>query len=266
MPVYRHRFSCIATTILFQLVISLFTIGSVSAETKYVSDVLVINIRSSIEAPYTVVGSVYSNDPLKILRAEGKYYLIETDDGKQGWISQQYVKDTLPKTLQLDKLRSEKEELQETLGTTIAELESLKEKFMAIPSSDEAEQLIDERNSLREQVSKLENQVAQLMSTPDFKAGEEFSRLKSAHANLIAQKAEQDRTTQESIDNLNTTIIKLRDQKGSEKARIEQLTTENLELRKKSNVYWFLAGAAVFLFGIITGKISGTRKKRSSLY
>ncbi|WP_163336625.1 SH3 domain-containing protein [Desulfopila sp. IMCC35008] len=266
MTEYRHRFiSGIAFT-LSQLFVILLTTGSVAAETKYVSDVLVINIRSSIKSPYTVIGSVYSDDPLKIIRTEEKYYFVETEDGKQGWISQQYVKDTLPKSLLLEQLSDEKEELQRKLDTAIGELASLKEKFTAIPSSGEAEQFIDERNTLRTQVSELKEQVAKLMSTPDFKATEEFSRIKEAHTNLIAQKAEQDKENKQNIDNLNATIKKLQDYKGSERAKIEQLTAENLELKKKSNVYWFLAGSAVFLFGIITGKISRPRKKKRSLY
>lgn len=266
MPLYRHRFTSIIILTLSQLLAILLTTGSIAAETKYVSDVLVINIRSSIKAPYNVVGSVYSDAPLKILRTEDKYYFVETEDGKQGWISQQYVKDTLPKSLLLEQLRSEKEELQETLNSTVNELDSLKEKFAAIPSSGEAEQLIDERNTLRNQVTELTEQVAQLMSTPDFKSAEEYSTIKEAHENLLAQKAEQDKANKQTVDSLNATIKKLQDYKGSEQAKIEQLTVENLELKKKTNVYWFLAGSAVFLFGIITGKISGPRKKKRTLY
>lgn len=266
MPVYRHRFSFTITFAFTQLLVILLTTGHVFAETKYVSDVLIINIRSSIKAPYTVVGSVYSDQPLKILRTEEKYYFVETGDGKQGWISRQYVKDTAPKSLLIEQLRSEKDELSETLNTTNKELEDLKEKFAAIPSSGEAEELIDERNNLREQVSDLEKQVFSLMSTPDFKAGQELTRIKESYAKLISEKAEQEKASQDSIDKLNATVKKLQDYKGSENAQIEQLTTENKELRKKTNVYWFLAGSAVFLIGIITGKILNPRKKKRSLY
>jgi SH3 domain protein len=266
MPACRHLLSFKISLTLFQLFAILLLSRDVVAETKYVSDVLVINIRSSIEAPYSVVDSVYSDEPLKILRTDEKYYFVETENGKQGWISKQYVKDTVPKSLLIKQLRSEKDDITESLNSTKLELQELRDKFAAIPSSGEAERIIDERNKLREQIVELKKQVATLLATPNIKAGQELAKMKEEYTTLTAEKNQQEEANQQTIKELKATVSKLQDKKGAESAAISQLKEENLALRKKTNVYWFLAGSGVFLIGIITGKILNPRKKKRSLY
>ena len=69
-----------------------FLISQSKAETRYVSDLLYINIKDKLEKPYQVVAKVKSNDPLIILEENDTYAKVETEAKQVGWIAKQYLK------------------------------------------------------------------------------------------------------------------------------------------------------------------------------
>lgn len=235
------------------------------ADTKYVSDILVINIKSSIEAPFEVVDSVISDEPLQIIRTKDRYYYVETTDGKKGWISKQYVKDTPPKSQIIELLRSENLALAEKLNEEEAKTAQLQTSLDSIPKSSELSQFLEEKEKVEDEAAKLREQVKELLENPNIAAGQELERLKKLHKDLIEEKDELSRE----LTQLNSKLQKTAD--DHQQILEEQNTEHNraaqeiVRLKRKNNLYWFAAGALVFFVGMLTGKIS-TKKKKKYLY
>ncbi|MDY7031486.1 MAG: SH3 domain-containing protein, partial [Thermodesulfobacteriota bacterium] len=60
--------------ILFVLIIQLpFPFGSAHGDTRYVSDMLILNLRDRPGKGYKVITRLYSNTPVEVLGESGRY-------------------------------------------------------------------------------------------------------------------------------------------------------------------------------------------------
>ncbi len=284
------------TSISISLLLLIFSLPVPAySQIKYVSDYLLVNIRDNIEKPYTVIGTVKTDEQLKVLEEQGRYVKVETADGKQGWIKKQYLKTSLPKKIIIKNQEHRIEQLEK-------EIASLKE---LVPDTDSATPLLDNIKNLQEKLEQASSQNKKLTDTIS-SLTEENTTLKTS---LEATEADQDvvsqlQKAQTHIQQLNLEIADLRANTSKSKlvdkelqnlkvqytnllqvsenaASIARQRDELLELKKKhqsliteqqktieeleSNtlIYWFLAGALVFLIGILFGKMS--QKRRSKL-
>lgn len=252
------------------LLLALLPVAAACAETRYISDQLVINIKDNIEQPYTVVAKVRSNEAVTVLEENDTHARVETEGKQVGWISKQYLTTTVPKALLVEQLRKElaaartqgqsspgaaappelaeiaKErdrlrlELQ-SAQSRINELEAAAAHAEATPSPAESAALTTEIQGLLDKRTQLEAEIGQLRA--------QFESLSDGHIDIEALAQEKDRLQQEN---------------AAKDERIAALTAENQRLSKNTMLYWFGAGALVFLAGLLSGKISSRKKTKYS--
>lgn len=79
-------------------------INSPSSNIRYIRDYLIIPLRSEASTASTVVHpGLKSGTVLQILQVndESKFSLVKTNDGKEGWISNQYLMSQIPTSVKL---------------------------------------------------------------------------------------------------------------------------------------------------------------------
>jgi SH3 domain protein len=255
-----------------------FVSGTASADDKirYVSDMLIINLKTSVEAPFKVVAKLYSNDKLEVLETDGRFSRVRTEDGKEGWIASQYLTSKTPKTVIIEELTSQLDTLRSDGITSsastdmIGEFENLKRLNSELQTSNN--RLAAENESLNVIVEQLKQQVEQLtsktlMETRHSEEKEIISHLQAENKLLSKEVEELSIKNQGLLSSVTTnpsdkTFEKLR-------KRSTALAQENSTLRSKVNnlefermIYWFLAGAIVFFAGMISGKIFGKKTRK----
>jgi len=254
------------------IVLSLFLLvhSQAWAESKYVSDFLLIRIKDNIEQPYNVVTTVQTDDKVEVIDKQEKYFKIRTEDGQEGWILQHYLKSSLPKAMIIDRLTKENEELQAALeeymgfnGNSVDtdELQNQISKLqIELAEAHQQNRLLQQSVPLTPSQAPPSNEEEIPVGTEQTKvvtlAEQELQILKLQHTNLL------DFTKTDDSDELGKDS--LLDEIQKSKAVIDDLTAENEELRSKKMIYLFMAGASVFLAGLLFGKIGGRRKNRYS--
>lgn len=263
-------------------------------EIRYVSDFLIVNIKDSVESPYNIVGTVQSDDKVEVLEKKGRYLKVRTESDVEGWISNQYLKSSVPRKLIIANQKLEISKLSE-------KLKQYEGQVSALPiSSDEKKEEIKLLKFKLAELSKvhqsLQNDYQSLMDNPPkgnelqtnivtelrnklvlleeenrkFKlnsdqhsqsessdlADKELQKLKLQYTNLL-QNSENVGSLTEERDSL------LIDNEKFEKL-ILTLQTKNKALLNKQRLYWFLAGAVVFIFGLLFGKVGSRKKNRFS--
>ncbi|MDK9707879.1 MAG: SH3 domain-containing protein [Desulforhopalus sp.] len=221
---------------------------------RYVSDVLVVNIKDRLEKPYEVVATVQSEDPLKIIEESGNYFLVETKDGKQGWLAKQYVKSELPKTIVIQKLKQDLTVLMDRINA---------KPDLSPDGKPEERQSADLLcQELQEKLNDAEKYIAKLT--------EEQKKSHSSQADSPSKSSTStiELSSSTSLDQLEQTpenyalLISEFEKRGKQIIELEKI------VEKKDNqtqFLWFGAGAAVFLIGLLAGK-SGNRKKNKLIY
>ena len=201
---------------------------SAQAQTQYVSDHLVITVRTGQGAQFQIIKTLESGEHVKVLETtDTGYTQIETSDGVEGWVRTQYLADEPVASEKLVKAESR-------LLETRASLKKIKEKFSSL--SAEHKVLSENQLSLNTNKKQLDTELARL--------------------NEVAKKPilldKQNRELQQK----NVTLEK----------DLQRLNQENHSLKDRSQREWFIAGALVLFGGIILGliipKLRG--RKRSS--
>lgn len=184
---------------------------------QYVSDQLVITLRTGQGSAYQIIRTLPSGTRLDVIETtDTGYARVRTDDGDEGWIRSQYLS---PEPIARLKLVS----AEKKLGKLEADNTSLHEKSQ----------------ELRKQRSDLKNKNKDLLTR--VKAAEsQLSRLNDVAAKPIL------------LDKENR---KLQQQNISQEKKLQMIAQENQVLRDRSQREWFIAGAIVLLGGIFLGLI-----------
>jgi SH3 domain protein len=207
-----------------------FLILSVSftaqAETQYVSDRLVITVRTGQGAQFEIIKTLESGAHVQVLEVtDTGYTRIETSDGTEGWVRSQYLIET--------PVANEKLTITEAkLVKTKTALAKIKESFATL--SEEHKVLSQQQTSLSTNKKQLDTELA--------------------HLNEIAKKPI-------ILDRQNR---KLQQENVSLGKDLQRLNQENHSLKDRSQREWFIAGALVLFGGIVLGliipKLRGRKK------
>ncbi len=201
---------------------------SVQAETQYVSDHLVITVRTGQGAQYQIIKTLESGEHVKVLEVtDTGYTKIETSDGTEGWVRSQYLAEEPVASEKLAKTKAKLIKLR-------AAYKKLKENYATL--SKEHKILSANQAALSSDKKQLDSELARL--------------------NEVAKKPilldRQNRELQER----NVTLEK----------DLQRLNQENYSLKDRSQREWFIVGALVLFGGMILGliipKLRG--RKRSS--
>ncbi len=196
----------------------LFVSGIVTGQTLYVSDQLVITVRTGAGTEFSVIENLVSGDMVEVLdeNEEGNYFLVRTPSGVEGWVLSRYLADV---PAAKDRLVSADQNLAEA-EVRIANLE---ETIVSL-----TEEL--ETTTLRLQ----EAEGANSLLTTD------LADIRDASENVLSIR-EQNESLRRRLNE--------RDQ------QVELLTIDNGELSSSATRDWFIVGAGVLLAGIIVGLI-----------
>ena len=225
---------------IFMLVFALLTLApatvrSAHADTRYVTDMLILSLREGPGSEYKVIRTLQSDARVEVLEENETYLRVRTEEGEQGWVARQYISSNIPKPVIIAGLRKE-------VGQLEARVEEL-EKGRTL--------LLEKLKATRESMSKsmaealsAKNEIKQLT--------EKYDKLVSQSKNVVELVAEHDRV-KTANDGLRTANEKL-------KTEIQDLKQDNESLIRRQILEWFLAGGGVFFIGLIIGKLS--RKKK----
>lgn len=203
---------------------------NVYAETMYVVDRIEVAVRSNKGMEHGIVAVVRTDEKVEVLSTEGEYAFIRCPNGVEGWMLKRYLTSSLPKSQEINRLK-----------TTIEQLRKDKQE-----ASDEISKLHEDRRILENNLRLKKEALKQVEN--------ELDELKRASAEYLTLRQEHELLREE----MEKTMLKL-----------EKLSEENMVLRSRSNFMWFVAGASAILFGFIMGSILQSLryyKKRKSRY
>lgn len=217
-----------STQIPLVIITLLLPLSQAIAETRYISDQLVVTVRSQKGNTYNALESLISDSPVEILGEDKTYVKVRTKKGTEGFIRKQYITKKLPKSIQIKRLQAELSQLQQTLEK--AQISSEESQTSANIHQSQVDELRKNLSQTSQKLDRISTDYQQLLKDSE-------NVLQVANAN--EQLAEQNKQ-------INSELAILRD--------------ENQSFHRSNMIQWFLAGAGVFLGGWIIGKIS--RKKQ----
>lgn len=146
--------------ILFTLILTLPLLSTAAiAQTRYVSDVLYVPLRSGMGNQYRIVHQgLASGSRLELLRQEEtedgeSWSLVRTPEGEEGWMRSQFLLDEPTASLKLGQAQQRAERLAEQNQSLEEELASAQER------ADELENTLEE---VRQNHAELENEHGEL--------------------------------------------------------------------------------------------------------
>ncbi len=159
--------------------------GPSLAETRYVSDLLVVTVRDQPSNAAQVLTTVQTGAPLEVLEELHDFLRVRTEKGIEGYIRSQYVSGELPKTERIAQLQATISQQQqkitelsasldsiqnraENLSETAKELGRVKADYQALQkTSANVLQITRERDQLQQENSDLTNRMQQLKEEND---------------------------------------------------------------------------------------------------
>ena len=103
--------------VLYLFVLACFLIissGNAFADTRFVSDKLIITLRSS-KGTGSKTCTLKSGNPVEIIEESGRYLKVRTKDGKESWVASQYISTKTPKSTVIKKLEKQINSLNKSL-------------------------------------------------------------------------------------------------------------------------------------------------------
>lgn len=190
--------------------------GAAAADTRYVSDQLVITLRAGQGDQYRILRTLISGTRLEILEEQGEFARVRIANGEEGWVRTQYLLDAPTAKLVL-------KEVSDKLARYEQENKVLRQ---------ELSQLKQDHSALQQQAGTVEK---------------EYKRLTQEHTNIsqIAQRPME-------LDKENR---QLRQEAEVITSELQTLRSENSKLKKNTTQQWFLAGGGVLLLGVLLGII-----------
>ncbi len=188
-----------------------------AAETRYVTDHLIITLRSGQGKQYQVLKTLPSGTPLEILETtEDGYSRVRTPDGIEGWVLSRYLSE---EPIARDRLAKAQKQL---------------------------ERLQADNRKLRSQVTELRKKAAELEAERD--------RLRSENRKLAGELKHLKQVAAKPIELEEQNRI-LKQQNVSLEKELQLVRQENQVLQNSTQRDWFIAGAGVLLGGILLGLI-----------
>jgi SH3 domain protein len=227
-------------TVVFVLLMSIpVTVRSAHADTRYVSDMLILCLRSGPGNEYRVIKTLRSNTPVEVLEEEEDHLKVRTDDGAEGWVVKQYISSDTPKPVIIAALKRDVEQLEGMVEKLKKDRTSLSDELEAAKQSHatRVKELEEEASDNSKEIYRKTRELKEF-------AGK-YSTLVDQSKDVVELVAERDKLQKES-NRLNE--------------EVEHLRQENARLGRTRTQRWFLAGAGVFFIGLILGSFS--KKKR----
>jgi len=179
--------------------------------------------------------------PVEVLEESDRYLRVRTKEDEIGWVEKQYITTEAPKTILIEKMKKDLSELTEKSSKLETNLASLRSDL----------------HSTRLRVKELEEEIGTCKN--------ELTR-KDSESKRIADKDRAIFTQKQGATKLKHNDIKYKDENTKLKQKLKAVEKENRQLRIKQMIWWFVAGGAVFLIGLISGRILSRRPEKKMFY
>ncbi len=233
---------CLRFAFIFVCVFFFLSTSEAVAQTRYVSDVLIVSLRDAPSNNYHSIKTLKTGTPVETISEEDGFYKVRTKDGLEGYIAKQYLTLDIPKPVIIKRLKAD-------LDKALKRIDKLKSE------------LTQEKDSLSDSLNAEEVKNAALLKQLNG-ARETLAKIKKDKAEIVARYETLVRDSGHIVD-----VINERDRLSSEvdalKNKVDALEEKNSALLRTGVIKWFLAGGGVLLIGWMIGRIS--RKHRSSL-
>jgi len=213
------------------------------ARTGYVSDMLILTVRQGPGTSFPVLQTLKSNTSVIILEEDKGYYKTELSSGETGWVDKQFIIFETPKTIIIEELTRQKNELETKLTTISVSYDQLNAQMNAQESEQNKKTAALEAGH-KEAIDKtklLENQLKEIQNN--------YTTLENQSRD-VRKIVEKNKTLEEKNKQLSNNI--------------EQLENETSRLFRTGMIKWFLAGVGVLLLGWLIGQSVSSNKRRSS--
>ena len=217
------------------------SVNSVLADTRYVSDRLIISVRDGEDQNAAVLGYIATGASVDILEEKGDLLKIRTEDGIEGWVRAQYIVSEKPKALIIENMKNEITGLNK-------EIEALKNK------QDSASNTVSESKKLYQ--AKIEELKEEVSINQKFaaKAKSDFIQLDKKYTTLLKNS--------ENTEKLISEVERLKKLNAELNTEVKSLRKDGKNPLKSNTIQSFIAGAGVLLFGFLLGG-SARKKKRA---
>ena len=216
----------------------------VSAETGYVSDMLLLTLRAGPGNEFAVLKTLTSNTPVEILEKGEHFFKVNTEGDQEGWVQKQYITFDLPSTLVIARMKKKNEEL-ETANKKLVESQSPLMESMETKTKHYEERITMLDTSLKQAIKEKNG----LASTLD--------QTRKNHEQFLKQSEDTVRIVDE-----NRAMKEENARLSKELARFEE---ESNDFLKTAMMKWFLTGAGVLIAGWLIGRSVGGGRKSYSL-
>jgi len=214
---------------------------TVFADTRYVSDRLIISVRDGLNQDAAVLGYIETGAPVDVLEEKEDFLKIKTEDGIEGWVRAQYIVSEKPKALIIEDLKNDIKALNE-------EYENLKNGH-----GSDSTTLLKTKKMYQDKIQELEQEV-EINQKLAAKAKSDFIQLDKKYTNLLNHS--------KNAEELISQVDELKKLNAQLNTQVKSLRNNRKNPLKSNRIQLFIAGAGVLLFGFILGG-SARKKKRT---
>lgn len=218
-------------------------IRSVFADTRYVSDILIISLREGQNKDAPVLGYLKTAAPVQVLKEKDRYLMVRTENGLQGWVLKQYIVPEKPKSLIIDDLRNE--------------INDFKKKIKMFKNNQDSssDELTVVKLNYEQKIKKLQETIKRNQEIISATKNE-LIQINKKYKNLLNNSNKTDELVRK-LENLKKVNTEL-------KTEISNLKKHSKNPLKSKYIQLFIAGAGVLILGFLIGG-SARRKRRSHL-
>lgn len=245
----------IVRNIIIGLLIWVYVIGTggiVWAETRYISDRMIVSLREQKGSQSKTIRGLSSDTPVTVLAEEDGFSKVRTEQGEEGWIPSRFLAKDTPKAIVIERLKAQLQQLSSTSDESVfIDCEKVCADLYANNT------LLLNRLEQVEQDIILKNNEIQTLKT-----GLEGASASPAPSVPDLSSVEQ----QKEIKSLRETNERLQQEMTALKDKIKQRNTNHIIHFFADGKGWFVIGAAVFLTGLIFGLILNYSKRNRKYY
>ena len=204
----------------------MFLAVSAHAQQMYVTDELVITLRSGPSTQNTVIANLRSGDPVEVLEQDadtGYTRVRAVDADEQGWVLTRYL--------------------------------------MAEPASDaQLASATQELGSARQRIASLEGELARTAAEL-LDAQSALTAVQDSHRH-VSSELDEIRTASANVLDLQEQNKSLRQRNLELATEVDALVVEANQLGSRSRQNWFVVGSLVLAFGIVIGLVAPSLRTR----
>jgi len=240
-----HNLKKISVILKINMVCLLLIVSLARAEERQLVNSIAVSLREGPGSQYKVIKTLPSGQSFEVLETANNFIRIRTKDGTEGWLHDRATDTRPPGAI----TANDSNEKIDALAPKQSEKPTSNSGRLAVPHPD-ASTDSQPRKEFSEQPSAKESTEIKKLQAELAEMTKQFDRLESASEDAEQLKIENDRLKAES---------------SAMQITMAKLQQANMSLAKNQNIYWFLAGSAVFFLGWLIGRSTIRRQRHSSL-